>query len=144
MKGPLAEADSVTYGINYESVLNQLEHFHVCNNQLPQDIMHVLLEGAIPYTMKAMLYCFVIENKFVSINTINEIIQSFKYSVSESSDKPCPLSSNSLEEGRIHQTGMYSELSVYSVEDNTNIAIASYIMYQVSRLTIVSREAKEK
>lgn len=27
LEGPLAAADSVTYGVNYESVLNKLEYF---------------------------------------------------------------------------------------------------------------------
>ena len=58
MKGLLAEADSVTYGINCTSELNKLEDFHVCNNQLPQDMMHILLEGVIPYLVKAMLQKF--------------------------------------------------------------------------------------
>ena len=37
LSGPLAEADLVTYGVNYESALNK-QDFHVGNNQLPQDI----------------------------------------------------------------------------------------------------------
>ena len=55
MNGPLAEQDSVTYGVNFTSPLNDLKYFHVANFQLPQDIMHVMLEGVIPYEMKLML-----------------------------------------------------------------------------------------
>lgn len=51
LSGPLAEADSVTYGVNYKSSLNGLEEFHVCNSQFPQDLMHIMLKGVIPYTM---------------------------------------------------------------------------------------------
>lgn len=58
LSGVLAEADSVTYGLNYRSALNELDDFHVCG-QLPQDVMHILLEGVIPYTMKAILQSFV-------------------------------------------------------------------------------------
>ena len=36
LTGVLREADSITYGINYESVLNQLDDFDVGNGQLPQ------------------------------------------------------------------------------------------------------------
>lgn len=38
LSGPFSETDSVTYGLNHHSVLNKFKHFHVCNNQLPQDI----------------------------------------------------------------------------------------------------------
>ena len=55
MSGPLAETDSVTYGINFSSTLNSLAYFHVANNQLPQDVMNILLEGVLPYTMKLTL-----------------------------------------------------------------------------------------
>ena len=36
LSGSLAAADSVTYGNNYKSVLNELEYFHVSYGQLPQ------------------------------------------------------------------------------------------------------------
>ena len=113
LEGPLAEADSVTYGINYDSVLNKLEHFHVCNNQLPQDIMHVLLEGVIPYNLKAMLKSYVRVKGYISIEIINQRILSFKFSWSESKSKPCSLSSKMLrDEGRIQQTGI-KHTSIY-------------------------------
>ena len=70
--GPLREADSVTYGVNYESALNTLEHFHVANNQLPQDVMHILLEGVIPYTIKCTLRRFICENNYFTIDFLNE------------------------------------------------------------------------
>lgn len=46
---------SKTYGINNCSLLNKLEYFHVCNFGLPADVMHDLLEGCVPYTMKLLL-----------------------------------------------------------------------------------------
>lgn len=93
----------MTYGINYCSVLNKLDDFHVYNNQLPQDIMHVIIEGAIPYTLKAMLQSFISTKKYFTISTINEKIMCFKFSRAESKSKPCTLSSNILNgEGSIH------------------------------------------
>ena len=68
LSGVLREVDSVTYGVNYESVLNQLDDFDVGNGQLPQDVMHILLEGVLPYTIKAMLQSFVLENHFSTLN----------------------------------------------------------------------------
>ena len=109
LSAALAEADSVTYGVNYSSALNKLEDFHVCNHQLPQDIMHVIIEGAVPYTLKAMLQSFVSTKKYFSINTINEKIACFKFSRSESRSRPCTISSKILnDEGNIHQSGTHT------------------------------------
>lgn len=106
LSGPLHEADSVTYGINYQSILNKLKYFHVCDNQLPQDVMHVLLEGVIPHTLKAMLWSFVRDKCYFTIDTLNAKVLSFNFSRSESKNKPCPLSSKMLNsEGNIKQTG---------------------------------------
>lgn len=63
LNGPLAETDSVACGINYCSALNRLAYFHVADDQLPQDVMHVLLEGAVPYTMRLMLQVFIWRNR---------------------------------------------------------------------------------
>lgn len=74
MTGLLAEADSITYGINYKSELNKLEDFHSYNNQLSQDMMHILLEGVIPYSVKAMLQSFVSVKHYFTINSVNQKI----------------------------------------------------------------------
>lgn len=109
MSGSFAEADSVTYGINYGSPLNKLENFHVCSGQLPQDIMHILLEGSIPYTMKRMLQSFVNNKKYCTLATINERILCFKFSPNECRSKPCQISFNVLnDEGNINQSGVYA------------------------------------
>ena len=105
--GPLAEADSVTYGINYESSLNRLQDFHICNNQLPQDIMHIILEGVVPYTMKAMLHSYITVKGYFTLYDINQKILHFKYSRAEFKSKPTQISFNSLRnEGSLHQSGM--------------------------------------
>ena len=107
MAGSLAEADSITYGINYKSALNKLEDFHVCNNQPPQDMMHILLEGVMPYSVKAMLQSFVAVKHYFNINIINQRILSFKFSWSECRSKPSLISLNILhDDGNIHQSGI--------------------------------------
>lgn len=106
LSGPLAQADSVTYGVNYESALNRLQDFHVCNNQLPQDIMHIILEGVVPYTMKAMLHSYINVKRYFTLYDVNQRILHFKYSRAESKSKPTQISSNSLrDEGSLHQSG---------------------------------------
>ena len=43
--GTFGSDDSITYGLNYSSPLNDVKYFHVSNGQLPQDIMYTLFEG---------------------------------------------------------------------------------------------------
>lgn len=70
--------------------------------------MHVLLEGVIPQTMKAMLQSFVCVKHYITIDTVNAKILSFNFSRSESKNKPCRLSSKILNgEGSINQTGRF-------------------------------------
>ena len=71
---PLCNEDSVTYGVNYSSTLNHIDNFHVVT-QLPQDIMHVLLEGVIPYELKLMLACFIMDEKYFTCVQLNERIE---------------------------------------------------------------------
>jgi len=51
LRGVLREADSVTYGLNCESVLNKLDDFNVCDGQLPQDMMHILEPSLIQWRL---------------------------------------------------------------------------------------------
>ena len=90
LDGALCKEDSVTYGVNYASPLNDIDNFHVVDH-LPQDIMHVLLEGVIPYELSHMLICFVVEKKFLTGAQINDRIESFAYSTLEAKDKPSPI-----------------------------------------------------
>lgn len=57
-------------------------------NQLPQDVMHVLLEGVIPYELSMMLYNFISEEKYFTLDTLNDRIACFSYSSQELKDKP--------------------------------------------------------
>lgn len=79
--------DSITYGVNFPSPLNDLHNFHVVN-QLPQDVMHLLFEGVVPYELSLMLTCFVLDNKYFTTDFLNGRIESFTYSTQEVKDKP--------------------------------------------------------
>ena len=97
----------MTYGINFSSTLNNLSYFHVANNQLPQDVMHILLEGVLPYIMKLMLKSFIFTKKYFSIDFLNDRITCFTFSRSEARDKLCPLIARNLQpDGKIHQEGI--------------------------------------
>ena len=103
----MASADSVTYGINSTSVLNKLQNFHVVNNQLPQDVMHIFLEGVIPHLLKLMLNSFIATKKYFTLEFLNIRLKSFLFSRSERRDKPAPISLRMIQpEGRINQSGV--------------------------------------
>lgn len=90
LDGPLQKEHSVTYGVNFPSPLNRLACFHVVE-QLPQDIMHVLLEGVVPYELLLMLTVFVTDKKYLSLDTLNDRILCFSYSSQEAKDRPSPI-----------------------------------------------------
>ena len=56
---------STTFGVNRRTLLNGLKYFEVTSDALIPDIMHDILEGALPPELKLMLkvlpeliYCF--------------------------------------------------------------------------------------
>ena len=87
--------DTTTYGINRQSELNRLLHYHVCDYGLPPDVMHDLLEGYLPYTLKLMLSHYIADpNVAVTLYTINTAIENFDYGIN--SAKPPCLSDKAL------------------------------------------------
>ena len=110
LDGPLSYEDSVTYGINFRSPLNDLQYFHVADMQLPQDIMHVLFEGVIPYETKLLLTEFVSHKKYFTISYLNARIACFHYSPDESADKPNSLRDELVKPGstyKVHYSGNF-------------------------------------
>lgn len=91
MDGCLADTDSITYGVNYRSPLNDLAHFHVANSQLPQDIMHILFEGVVPYELGLLLKEFICRQHYFSEELLNERIDCFNYTSDEKRDKPTKI-----------------------------------------------------
>ena len=90
------------YGISEETILNELQFFHVIWG-LPPDIMHDLLEGVIPNVIcKLIIHC--IRKKYFSLAELNHIIANFEYGHSEASDKPSPIDENQLKSKRLRQT----------------------------------------
>ncbi len=90
LDGPLYKEDSTNYGINSSSALNDIENFHVVG-QLPMDIMHVMLEGVLPYELSLMLSYFVVTRKYFKCDQLNNRIVSFSYTNQEAKDIPSPI-----------------------------------------------------
>lgn len=97
---------STTYGINNRCALNTLKYFHVCNFGLPPDMMHDLLEGYVPYTMKLMLRKM-LDGKLFTLEQLNNIIIHFNYGT-DGRNKPNVLNSKVLSSAdhSLNQSGM--------------------------------------
>ena len=85
--------------MNYESILNELPLFHVADWQLPQDIMHIILEGVLPLELKLLLRYLSVQN-FVSVHHLNIRIESFQYGYSNKASKPSVLDPAHIQEGK--------------------------------------------
>ena len=93
LTGPLSSHHSITYGINRRSILGDISHFSVVKN-LPHDVMHDLLEGIVHDELTQLLdHC--LSSKYFKLNNLNELIVSFDYGYSESSNKPATIDSSS-------------------------------------------------
>ena len=80
---------STLYGINKRSPLTKLPDFDV-TIQLPQDVMHTVLEGVLQYEIRLVLDYF-IRNNFFTLVQLNAAIINHDYGYSEVGDKPGPL-----------------------------------------------------
>jgi hypothetical protein len=87
LDGPLSAEDSTTYGVNVPCPLNSINHFHVAHSQIPQDIMHVIIEGVLPMETKLMLNAFM-DDGFLTIEMLNERVSNFVYGRDEARNKP--------------------------------------------------------
>lgn len=68
-------------------MLNNILEFHVANGQMPQDVMHVMLEGVVPFEIKLMLKVFIYEKNYLGLNLLNDRLQSFAYGRNEARTK---------------------------------------------------------
>ena len=105
------------------SPLNDLEHFHVANNQLPQDVIHIMLEGVLPYEVQLMLTVFVKDKKYFTLDRLNERIKCYPYTQEEVGDRLSPIVlGTSSSQVAIHQSG----------NDNLNLHAAQYLKIQLT------------
>ena len=93
-------------GINCDSTLNDLKYFHACDGTLLPDVLHDVLEGALPYEVKVMLQVFMKE--YFSSDELNSRLDNFNFGYVESKEKPTPIAAKILksEGSSIKQTGI--------------------------------------
>lgn len=105
------------YGINHNSILNSLKHFHVVGG-LPPDIMHDLLEGVIPDVICAVLLHFLRET-FFTLDEFNFIVQNFYYGHAHVRDKPSLITFEHLKK-KITETISHSKMAFVCSSSSNN------------------------
>lgn len=94
LKGKIMTKDC---GIKTSCLLNTLQYFHVAEN-VTVDIMHDVLEGCAAHEVKLLLFSFIYEKKYFSLELLNARIASFDYGISDRSNKPTELSEGELKD----------------------------------------------
>ena len=77
-------------GVKFNSVFNKLSNFHVCNPGLPPCWGHDGFEGVIAYDLQLYVNYFIKERWF-SLDSLNDRILKFPYSIEDMRDKPCKI-----------------------------------------------------
>ena len=86
----LHAGSSKNFGVKYNSVFNELAHFHVAKPGLPPCLGHDLFEGIVAYDLMLCITHF-ISNDWFDIDEINRLVKCFKFKEYDAADKPCPL-----------------------------------------------------
>ena len=86
--------DPTSTGVKASCLLNNLEHFHVTTNYVP-DVMHDLLEGVCGLEVHLVLGDL-IRARFFDLDLLNSRITSFDYSPSDSKNKPSAITQNKI------------------------------------------------
>ena len=63
---------------------------------LPGDVMHDLLEGVLQYECKEMLKTFINEEKFLTLDQLNERIKRIDFGYYNDKNRPSPISQKAL------------------------------------------------
>ena len=100
------ECLSTTCGINRTSILSKVENFDVCQC-FPQDIIHILFEGVVPYETKLLLRVLIDEKNFFTLSTLNQRIASFIFGYMDSKNQPSQIARETINgrEGKLKQSG---------------------------------------
>lgn len=101
------DALSTTYGVNGLSVMNRVDNFDV-RQCFPEDTMHILFEGVVPYETKRFLKVLIDEKRSLTLKELNHRMEIFNYGYMHYKDKPTPIARetlNALEDAELKQSG---------------------------------------
>ena len=87
---------SKQYGINRRSSLCNIPDFDV-TKQLPQDIMHIFLEGVLSYELKFLLKQYFHTPGLVTLDQLNTQIKNIHYGYSNVKDKPSFIKNDDID-----------------------------------------------
>lgn len=87
----LSGGQAMVNGIKFDSVFNNLKHFHVCSPGLPPCLGHDLFEGVVSYDMAMYISHLVNVEKHFTYVQLNRCISRFTYSGSDRNNKPCEV-----------------------------------------------------
>ena len=90
-----AEVYKVSFGISRDSILNELQEFHVTSG-MPPDIMHDIFEGVAVVELHCMLKALIQESRLFGLPQLNNRIKKFPYGIPDRNNKPLPLPSTYL------------------------------------------------
>ena len=99
---------SKEYGINRNSILNELLYFNVCDGSLLPDIMHDLLEGVLQYEVKLLL-CVMVQGKYFTLENFNSRLENAELGYMECKNRPTRISATTFNSdgNSLKQNGMY-------------------------------------
>lgn len=75
-------------GIKFDSMLNSLSYYHVCEPGMPPCIGHDLFEGIIPYDLCLIFKHFIKVKKIFTYNLLNRKIKKFPFKNDDAANKP--------------------------------------------------------
>lgn len=78
-----------TFAINKTYLLNTLQFFHTSDNYAV-DIMHDILEAVMQYELK-LVFQYLVNQKYLSLQSLSQRIQSFNYGYIERKNRPSGL-----------------------------------------------------
>lgn len=127
----ISVSSSVVYGIKERSCLNDLQYFKL-NNGMSVDIMHDVLEGVGQLELKLFIK-FLTENKFITLENLNDRIYSYDYGVLDIKDKPsrlCPDKTGHYLGQRAAQTWVLLRFFPLIISDflQNNIVFAKWLV----------------
>ena len=81
------------YGVNSESPLNDICDITQC---LPQDILHILVEGVCEVAIRAYLRHFIVKRELFDCDDLNDRIKNFNFNCF-SDNKPAPINEDHIQ-----------------------------------------------
>jgi hypothetical protein len=91
------------YGLTNNSILNELNFFHVIGGNVP-DVMHDWLEGVFPLVICKLLWYCIRVKRYFTLDMLNHAIRNFNYGYNEVKNKPSLIQILHLSKNKLRQS----------------------------------------